>query len=112
MSRAIGVESLFIGTPVYNSGGTMVSVLVLQLTHLSSNLMDSRTAWADRRILSHPLVQRPAVRIQNNMLSMGSGNYVVGYQLERPPQYWKIATGANFDGGHSQQKTATARRSW
>ena len=107
-----GVESLFIGTPVYNSGGTMVSVIVLQLTPSFINVvMDSRDGLgkSGESYLIRWFEQTGKFEFRSNMLSMGGGNYVVGYELERIPQYWRAATARSFDGGHNQYKDSDGK---
>jgi tubulin-specific chaperone A len=100
-----GVESLFIGTPVYNGTGTMVSVIVLQLTPAFINaIMDSRDGMGKtgESYLIRWFEETGRYEFRSNMLSMGSGSYVVGFELERIPEYWKVASSASFDGGHGE----------
>ncbi len=107
-----GVESLFMGTPVYNSGGTMTSVVVLQLTPAFVNaIMDSRDGLGKtgEAYLVRWYEQNGKFEFRSNMLTMGAGNYVVGYELERIPQYWKAATARSFDGGHNQYKDSEGK---
>lgn len=100
-----GVESLFIGTPVYNGAGTMVSVIVLQLTPSFVNaIMDSRDGMgkSGESYLIRWFEETGRYEFRSNMLSMGSGSYVVGFELERIPEYWKVASSASFDGGSGE----------
>ena len=107
-----GVESLFIGTPVFNSAGAMVSVVVLQLTPSFVNaIRDSRDGMGKtgESYLVRWFEETGKYEFRSNMLSMGSGSYVVGFELERIPQYWKDATQASFEGGHSQYSDSTGK---
>ncbi|EKD39129.1 MAG: GAF sensor hybrid histidine kinase, partial [uncultured bacterium] len=107
-----GVESLFIGTPVFNGNGTMVSVVVLQLTpSFVGAIMDSRDGMGKtgESYLIGWFEETGRYEFRSNMLSMGSGSYVVGFEIELIPEYWKDATAANFTGGHSEYLDSTGR---
>lgn len=107
-----GVQSLFVGTPVFNRSGTMVSVAVLQLTPSFVNaIMDSRQGLAKsgESYLIRWFEENGKFEFRSNMQSMGGGSYVVGYELERIPQYWRAATARSFDGGHNQYKDSEGK---
>ncbi|KJR99450.1 MAG: histidine kinase [Desulfobulbaceae bacterium BRH_c16a] len=100
-----GVESLFIGAPVYTRTGAMVSVVVLQMTPSFVNaIMDSREGMGKtgESYLIRWFEEEDRYEFRSNMLSMGDGSYVIGFELEQIPEYWKDATSAGFDGGYSQ----------
>ena len=98
-----GVPSLLVGAPVFNAAGTMVSVLVLQLTPgFIDAIMDGREGMGKtgESYLIRWFEETGRFEFRSNMESMGSGRYVVGFELERMPQYWQDATATSFEGRH------------
>jgi signal transduction histidine kinase/DNA-binding response OmpR family regulator/HAMP domain-containing protein len=107
-----GVQSLLVGAPVFNTSGTMVSVLVLQLTPgFIDTIMDAREGMGEtgESYLIRWFEETGRFEFRSNMESMGSGRYVVGFELERMPQYWKDATEASFKGRHDLYVDSTGK---
>ncbi len=98
-----GLESLFIGAPIFNKTGTMESVVVLQLGPSFINaIMDSREGMGDtgESYLIRWFAATEKFEFRSNVQTMGDGKFVIGYKMVNPPEYWKEAVNANFERGH------------
>ncbi len=98
-----GLESLFIGAPIFNKTGTMESVVVLQLGPSFINaIMDSREGMGTtgESYLIRWFDTTEKFEFRSNVQTMGDGKFIIGYKMVNPPEYWKEAVSANFERGH------------
>ncbi|WP_027361333.1 response regulator [Halodesulfovibrio aestuarii] len=98
-----GTEAAFIAEPIRNEFEKIIGVLVFQLTpQLITYVVDSRQGMGESGesyLLGVNLAQN-RYEFRSNLRTMGNGEYVVGYSLEKPLAYWKDAVSAGESGGH------------
>jgi tubulin-specific chaperone A len=98
-----GIQSLFIGSPIYNNTGTLESIVVLQLGPSFINaIMDSREGMGKtgESYLIRWFMATEKFEFRSNVQTMGEGKYSIGYKMTNSPQYWMDAVNANFERGH------------
>ncbi|CCH49949.1 response regulator [Pseudodesulfovibrio piezophilus] len=102
-----GIPSAFIGIPVRNDAHAIIGVFALQVqSQFITSLMDSRVGLGktgESYLLNwDPLTD--LFELRSNMETMGKGDYVVGYALNRHLDYWEDAVEAGQLGGHNTYK--------
>lgn len=98
------MQSLFIGTPIFNDTGTLKSIVVLQLgPSFITAMMDSLEGMGatGESYLIRWLENSQSFEFRSNMQTMGNGKYVIGYKMTNIPEYWKDAVDAEYDRGHA-----------
>ncbi|SIO12135.1 response regulator [Halodesulfovibrio marinisediminis] len=99
-----GAEAAFIAEPVRDGYGKAVGVVILQLTpQLITHVVDSRQGMGETGesyIVGVNLAQNK-YEFRSNLRTMGNGDFVVGYSLTNPLDYWKDAASSGESGGHS-----------
>ncbi len=98
-----GMESLFIGAPIFNNTGTLQSIVVLQLgPSFVNTIIDSLEGMGatGESCLIRWFDTTEKFEFRSNMHTMGDGKYIIGYKMVNVPEYWKDAVNANFERGH------------
>lgn len=97
---SFGLESLFIGTPVFDDDGTLVSVVVVHMSpefiNGIMNSQDGMGATGESYLVAPVGSDGDQFEFRSKMFSMGGGDYVVGYQPENIPEYWKAAADSAY----------------
>lgn len=97
-----GMQSLFIGSPIYNNSGMLESIVVLQLGPSFINaIMDGREGMGEtgESYLVRWFMATEKFEFRSNVQTMGDGKYTIGYKMASIPQYWMDAVNANFEKG-------------
>lgn len=97
-----GIQSAFIGYPVSNNFGQMIGVAILQLgPNFANHIMDSRRGMGEtgESYLLNLNENTGRFSLRSNILSMGNGQYKVGFELPRVLNYWKNAQKKGYEGG-------------
>lgn len=97
-----GMQSLFIGSPIFNNTGTLESIVVLQLGPSFINaIMDGREGMGEtgESYLVRWFMATEKFEFRSNLQTMGDGKYTIGYKMASIPQYWMDAVNANFERG-------------
>jgi tubulin-specific chaperone A len=95
-------EVAFIGHPVTNRNGQKISVVALRFNaELISTITESRKGMGETGesylIGWHP--EENSFEFRSNMITMGDGKYVVGYELGEKPDYWHDSVASGDKGG-------------
>lgn len=107
-----GMESLLIGTPIFNNTGALESVVVLQLGPSFVNaIMDSREGMGatGESYLIRWFKTTEKFEFRSNVRTMGDGKFIIGYKMVNTPEYWKDAVNANFERGYDIYVDSTTR---
>ncbi|MGB3225503.1 MAG: response regulator [Desulforhopalus sp.] len=97
-----GMQSLFIGSPIYNNTGMLESIVVLQLGPSFINaIMNGREGMGEtgESYLVRWFMATEKFEFRSNVQTMGEGKYNIGYKMAGIPQYWMDAVNANFEKG-------------
>jgi len=98
-----GLESAFIGQPVFDANNTLIGVVVLQFSPSFINeIMDSRKGMGEtgESYLIRWFAEKDHFEFRSDMQTMGGGKYIVGSSLEKPTPYWLDAVTAGKIGGY------------
>ena len=97
-----GIECAFLGQPVLDAQGKMISIVVLQLSaDFIAASMDSRSGLGKtgEAYLFNWDSNDDRYELRSNMQTMGDGKFVVGFSDLTPPDYWILATKKGEAGG-------------
>lgn len=95
-------EVAFIGHPVTNRSGQKMAVVILRFNEsLISTVTESRKGMGEtgESYLINYDEEQKRFEFRSNMKTMGSGKYVVGYDIGVVPEYWHDAVQAGNSGG-------------
>lgn len=99
-----GAEAAFIAEPIRNVFGKVTGVVIFQMTpQLITRVVDSRQGMGEtgESYLMGANLAQSRYEFRSNLRTMGNGDFVVGYSLKRPLDYWKDAAEAGESGGYS-----------
>ncbi|WED21443.1 response regulator [Vibrio sp. JC009] len=93
----------YLSSPVRDSQGNLNGVLVLKVTpKLISKIVGSRVGMGETgESYLIGVNEQKQFEFRSDLVTMGSGRYVVGYQLDRTLDYWVDAQTAGLEGGQS-----------
>ncbi len=102
-----GLESAFIGYPVYDDSSRMVSVVALQCTSRFINeIMDIRAGMGETgvsyliRRYRGGITGQDKYELRSDIKIVGGGKYVIGSLFSEGLAYWKDAMRSGETGGH------------
>jgi tubulin-specific chaperone A len=99
-----GEEAAFIAEPIRDDYGRITGILAFQLSpQLITRVVDSREGMGrtGESYLMNTNEDLSRYEFRSNMRTIGNGEFVVGYSLQTPLEYWQHAVNASFAGGHS-----------
>jgi tubulin-specific chaperone A len=102
-----GLESAFIGYPVYDDASRMISVVALQCTSRFINeIMDIRAGMGETgvsylvRRYRGGITGKDKYELRSDIKIVGGGRYVIGSVFGEGLTYWKDAMKSSGSGGH------------
>ncbi|MBI9092317.1 MAG: response regulator [Desulfobacterium sp.] len=102
-----GMESAFIGYPVYDDASRMISVVALQCTSRFINeIMDIRAGMGETgvsyliRRYRGGITGQDKYELRSDIKLVGGGRYVIGSLFKEGLAYWKDAMRSGGTGGH------------
>ncbi|MCG8616575.1 MAG: response regulator, partial [Desulfobacterales bacterium] len=105
-----GVETAFMGEPIIDEAGTLVAMVVVQITPDFVNaIMDSRKGMGETGesyLLNYDKETSEFV-LRSDLKTMGGGRYVTGYKLENDMAYWRDAVDQGQGRGVYQDSAGT-----
>lgn len=99
-----GAEAAFIAEPIRDVFGKVTGVVIFQMTpQLITRVVDSRQGMGEtgESYLMGANLAQNRYEFRSNLRTMGNGDFVVGYSLKRPLDYWKDAAEAGESGGYN-----------
>ncbi len=107
-----GLQSAFIGHPVFSADNTLTGVVVLQFSPSFINeIMDSRQGMgkSGESYLIGWLADKEIFEFRSDMQTMGGGKYLVGSSLDKALPYWHDAVAAGKNGGFGNYLDSTGK---
>ncbi len=108
-----GLESAFIGQPVYSTDNTLIGVVVLQFSPSFINeIMDSRKGMGKtgESYLIRWFAEKDRFEFRSDMQTMGGGKYIVGSSPEKSIPYWQDAVTAGKTGGYGTYQDSLGKQ--
>ena len=99
-----GAEAAFIAEPIRDVFGKVTGVVIFQMTpQLITRVVDSRQGMGEtgESYLMGANLAQNRYEFRSNLRTMGNGDFVVGYSLKRPLDYWRDAAEAGESGGYN-----------
>ncbi len=107
-----GLETAFFGQPVKDSNGNLVAAVIIQVTPaFIKEIMESRKGMGQtgESYLLDWDPSRKRFELRSSLHTMGDGQYVLGFSLDKKLSYWKDAVKKGYGGGRDSYTDSSGK---